>query len=115
MKTFAGRNLFLALYPGMYQLTYRLGEGGVCMEGKDEEYFKMAEKDFVSCLLSKVPHLAEACFLLKNSSIRRACDGSCFQVFPFETYVVQVLSSLVSFMCSEVFAYGLPCILAAGI
>ena len=67
----------------------------------------MAEKDFVS-LLSSVPYLTEACFLLENSCIRRACDGFCFQVSLLEIYVVQSFSSLVSFLGAEVFSYVCP-------
>lgn len=62
----------------------------------------MAEEDVVS-LLSKVPYLTEACFLLENSCIRRACDGSCFQVSLLEIYVVQSFSSLVSFCVQRCF------------
>lgn len=70
----------------------------------------MAEKDCVS-RLSKVPYLTEACFLLENSCIRRACDGSCFQVSLLEICAVQSFSSLVSFMCPEVFSSVSPAFL----
>ena len=60
----------------------------------------MAKKDFASSLL-KVPHLVEACFLVENSSMRRTCDGSCFQVSTSEISVVYSFSSCVSFPVSR--------------
>lgn len=73
------------------------------MRGLGEEYFKMAKKDFISSLLSKVPH-----FLLENSGVRKTCDRSCLQASTLEIYVVCSFSFL-ALMCSE----GLECIFPA--